>query len=454
VLNSPPSTLRPAAAVLGFGSLALVALLVALLVGLGDARADTRADSAARGEGQVAGAAAKRPRAVAACSRYRRAKRHLQRVRRSFAARAARTYPRSRRAKLRRAHRVRTARRVARLRRLRRTCVRARRMGPDTRRFVAPAPGQGVSRPGGVRWGLHANRWGRGPEGPGELDHMQAMGVRWIREEFDSVPNEESDTLYANAARRGLRILPLLQKSSALPADVNEYANVVAAFARRYGPGGDFWGAHPELDSTMASTHFEVYNEPYGDWYGPVEPARFASLLRTVVPRARQANPQAKFLIPVDRTPGGERHTWIDDLYRADPALNELFDGVAIHPYSGSRAPDEPNDPWGFVRIADARNVLQSHGAGDKEFWITEVGWSTCPGDPEWCVSETQQAANMERLAELVRTRYTFVDAVFFYHFIGTERDPNNSEDFFGLVHVDFSPKPGFHALRRIAAAG
>jgi hypothetical protein len=451
VLKSPPRPFRPAAAVLGFGALALAALLVALLVGFGDARAE----SPARGDGPDAAAAAKSPRAVAACTRYKRAKRRLQRSRRSFAARAARTHPRSRRAKLRRAHRVRTARRVARLRRLRRTCVRARRANPGTRKFAPSQPqSPGVSRPGGVRWGLHANRWGRGAEGPFELDRMQAMGVGWIREEFDSVPNGESDILYANAARRGLRILPLLQKSSALPADVNEYANVVAAFARRYGPGGDFWGGHPELDAAMASTHFEVYNEPYGDWYGPVEPGRFAALLRAVVPRARQANPQARFLIPVDRTPDGERHTWIDDLYNADPGLNELFDGVAMHPYSGNRAPDEPEDPWGFARIVDARNALQSHGAGDKEFWITEVGWSTCPGDPEWCVTEAQQAANMERLAQLVRTRYTFVNAVFYYHFIGFERDPKDTEDFFGLVHADFSPKPGFHALRRITGAG
>jgi hypothetical protein len=441
VLKNPRSALPTAAAVLGFGALALAALLVSL----GDARAE------ARGDGPSASGAKPPPRVAAACRKHRRAKRALQRARRTFQARAARTHPRARRAKLRRGHRVHTARRVARLRRLKRNCTRARRTNAGTRRFVAPGPrGQPVTRATGVRWGLHANRWGRGKEGPFELDRMQAMGVGWIREEFDSVPDAESDALYRNAAQRGLRILPLLQKSNALPADVDEYANVVAAFARRFGPGGDFWSAHPELDASLASTHFEVYNEPYGDWYGPVEPARYASLLRTVVPRARQANPQAKFLIPVDRTPDGERHTWIDDLYAAEPGLNELFDGVAMHPYSGNRAPDEPNDPWGFARIAEARKALQSHGAGDKAFWITEVGWSTCPADPQWCVSEAQQAANMERLAELVRTRYTFVDAVFYYHFIGFEREPSDTEDFYGIVHADFSPKPAFHALRRI----
>ena len=449
MLKSPPSAPQPAAALLGFGSLALAALLVVLLFSLGDARAEARADEPS------AAAAKKQPRAAAACRRYQRAKRRLGRVERSFKARAARTRSHARRSELRRAHRARTARRLARLRRLGRGCARARRNDRGARRPSPRAPGQEViSRATGVRWGLHANRWGRGNEGPFELDSMRAMGVGWIREEFDSVPDAETDTLYLNAAQRGLRILPLLQKSNVVPADFDEYANVVAAFARRFGPGGDFWAAHPELDGSLASTHFEIYNEPYGDWYGPVEPARFAALLRAVVPRARQANPQAKFLIPVDRTPDGERHTWIDDLYRAEPGLNGLFDGVAMHPYSGNRAPDQPNDPWGFARIAEARKALQGHGAGDKAFWITEVGWSTCPGDPEWCVSEAQQAANMERLAELVRTRYTFVDAVFYYHFIGFEREPTDTEDFYGIVHADFSPKPAFHALRRITGAG
>lgn len=447
MLDNPPSQTRPALAVL---AAVVAALLVALAVGLGDARAE------ARGERPTASAAAKQPAGPAACRKFRRAKRQLGYARRSFTARAARTKSRARRAKLRRTHRARTARRVVRLRRLKRSCARARRKASGTRRLLAPrGSGQDmISRASGVRWGLHANRWGRGKEGPFELDRMRETGVSWIREEFDSAPDGETDTLYLNAARRGLRILPLLQKGNLLPADADEYASIVAAFARRFGPGGDFWAAHPELDAALASTHIEIYNEPYGDWYGPVEPERFAALLRTVVPRARQANPQAKFLIPVDRTPDGQRHTWIDDLYRAEPRLNELFDGVAMHPYSGNRAPDQPNDPWGFARISEARQALEAHGAGAKEFWITEIGWSTCPGDPEWCVSEAQQAAHMQRLAELVQTRYTFVDAVFLYHFIGFERDPKDSEDFYGLLHADFSPKPGFHALRRITGAG
>ena len=363
----------------------------------------TRGPSRQRGAtGAVAAQPPRSPRAVAACRSYKRAKRHLQRTRRSFAARAARTHPRARRAKLRRAHRVRTARRVgapAAAPAHVRAC--ARRANPGTRRFAAPAPpGPGCEPPAAASAGACTPTAGAAAR----RDRSSSTACRrWASagsaRSSTRCRTARADTLYANAARRGLRILPLLQKSSALPADVNEYANVVAAFARRYGPGGDFWSAHPELDASLASTHFEVYNEPYGDWYGPVEPARFAALLRTVVPRARQANPQARFLIAVDRTPDGERHTWIDDLYGPSPASTSSSTASRCTPTAATARRTSRTTRGASSRIVDAHSALQSHGAGDKEFWITEVGWSTCPRDPQWCVTEAQQAAYMERLA-------------------------------------------------------
>jgi polysaccharide biosynthesis protein PslG len=314
-------------------------------------------------------------------------------------------------------------------------------------------PAQPVAgRSNGVRWGIVTGNWGLLPDGPA-LDRMKTTGVGWIREELNFAPNAESESVYLEAARRGLRVLPLLQKDSLLPTDVGAYAEVVAAHVRRYGPGGEFWLAHPELNPALASTHFELYNEPYGAWFGPVEPARYASVLRAVVPRARQANPRAAFLMAIDHTPGGERLTWIDELYRAVPNLNDYFDAVSMHPYSGNRAPDEAGDPWGFQRIAEARAAMERHGAGSKPFWITEVGWTTCPNDPQWCVSEAQQAAYMERAAEMARTRYGFVEALFYYNFCSGEGNPADSEDFFGILHADLTPKPAYHALRRITGA-
>jgi hypothetical protein len=314
-----------------------------------------------------------------------------------------------------------------------------------------PAP---AAAPPRFRWGIVANTFGRGSDGPAEQDRVKGTGVGWLREEFDSPPGADTDFVIAEAARRGLRVLPLLQTANRLPDDLNAYASMVAAHAGRYGPSGTFWVEHPELDASLAPEYFEIYNEPYGDWYGPVQPGRYAQVLKAAVTRGREANAAAKFLMAVDHTPGGERHTWIDDLYAAEPNLNAYFDAVAMHPYAVGRAPDQPNDPWGFQRIAEARRVLEGHGAGSKPFWITEIGWTTCPHDAEGCVSEAEQASYMERAAEMVRTRYRFVEAMFFYHFRLDERDPDESEQFYGIVHNDKSPKPAYHALRRITGGG
>jgi hypothetical protein len=387
-----------------------------------------------------------------ACGRYSRLHRmHRNRTRRIRRARGAR---RARAVVLRR-----TARRLTRAKRV---CRRARRVARQARhrrkRHLALGPtargtGSAAQQPApgaAFRWGVVANTKGRGPGMAAEQDRIKELGVGWLREEFGAAPGQDSDAVFLEAARRGLRVLPLVQISSTPPSNPDAYADMVAAFARRYGPGGDFWAAHPELDGGLAATHIEIYNEPYGDWYGPVDPAAYARALKAAVTRARAANPQAKFLIAADWTPGGQRHTWIDDLYAAVPELNGYFDAVAMHPYSGNRAPDRSDDPWGFRRIAQARAAFQRHGAGDKPFWITEIGWSTCPSDPEWCVSEAQQADYMLRAAWLVRSEYRFVEAMFFYHYRLDEAEPSNSEHFLGLVHDDFTPKPAWHAVRRI----
>jgi hypothetical protein len=345
-----------------------------------------------------------------------------------------------------------------RLKRLRRACRRARRArrragAPADPTAPAPTPEpRRWSAQEGFRWGLDPGDWGRLPDGPA-LDRMAPTGIRWIREEFNGPPDSISEGVYRAAAGRGIRVLPLLQTSSMLPDDVNGFARMVAAHTRRYGPGGTFWTSFPELDGRLASSHFEIYNEPYGDWYGPVEPARYARLLATVVPAARRANPRARFLMAVDWTPDGERRAWIDQLYATVPGLNALFDAVAMHPYSGVRSPDQAGDPWGFKRLTEARRTLVAHGAVAKPFWITELGWSTCPDNSGDCVSEAQQADYIERAGQMLRQQYGFVEALFVYHFSGSEANPADPEDFYGLVRRDLSPKPAFHALRRVTGA-
>jgi Beta-galactosidase len=105
--------------------------------------------------------------------------------------------------------------------------------------------------------GVIANTIAAGKAMGSEQDKVEALGVRWIREELDWSTVEPQpgvftwstfDRLLENAASRRLRVLPLLlgtpswagPKSLGLPDDPAAFAVFAAAAATRYGPGGSF----------------------------------------------------------------------------------------------------------------------------------------------------------------------------------------------------------------------
>ncbi|MGH2988649.1 MAG: hypothetical protein ACRDMA_02135, partial [Solirubrobacterales bacterium] len=236
-----------------------------------------------------------------------------------------------------------------------------------------------------------------------------------------------------------------------------EYAEYTAQVVARYGPGGSFWEAHPEI-AAFAPQHFEIWNEPYLPMFsaGGVDAGRYARLVKAAVSAGRAANPEARFLLQADRTPPGDaRHSFIDDMYAAVPDLNSYFDAVAVHPYGGSSGPDDPRGGWGFPRLAAARERFVAHGAADKPLWITEVGWSTCPQSPDYCTSERKQAAYLERMFDLLRTKYSgYVQAAFVYHREDHPRQvPDDKEGWFGLERRDGSHKPAYEVYRTAAIA-
>ena len=313
--------------------------------------------------------------------------------------------------------------------------------------------------------------------GAGELDLVRDIGVRWIREEIrwsevEPVRGERDwsrpDTLVADAARRGIRVLPLVLESppwledetSDLPRDAGAFADFAAASAARYGPGGTFWDERPELDADLAPRWFELWNEPYFEFFSTngVDPDRYAALVAAAGPAVRAANPQARVLLAGEagyEADDGEVRMWMEDLFAADPDLATAFDGVAVHPYTEGRSPTTTSDlprRSQFTRIDDILGVLRDEGVETPRLWITEIGWSTCDSRPP-CVDEPRQARHLDRMLELVRGRYAdVVEAVFVYHLRDfPDRDAADKEGFFGLVRVDGTRKPAWDVVRRAA---
>ncbi len=326
--------------------------------------------------------------------------------------------------------------------------------------------------------GINANSQGYHAHAGVLQDRVRHIGVRWLREELDwnvveTAPGRYDwtryDELYAAAARRRLHILALIlgtpswagPSPTALPADPATYAAFVAAVVRRYGPGGVFWATHPGLRADP-SQWFELWNEPWNALFsgGHPDPGAYARLVAAAGPAAHRANPAARVLIESDITPvqtDTQVESWTDAMYDAVPTLNDDFDAVAIHPYGG---PDLIHVADGYngrfaAEMVDIRADFVAHGAAGKPFWLTEIGWPTCPaGPPANCVSQVAQAGLVTELFRLLSSTYrSYVGAVFLYHFNDFPHGAaDDREAYFGLTRVNGSHKPAYRAFQAALA--
>jgi polysaccharide biosynthesis protein PslG len=272
------------------------------------------------------------------------------------------------------------------------------------------------------------------------------------------------DKEFALAARHGITMLPLLMNVpgwaghgwNVFPSRPDAYARFVARVVGRYGPHGSFWRAHPDVPARPARW-FEIWNEPYLSDFsaGGVNPAAYARLFKRAAAAGRRADRSARFLLEADLTglpASGPAIPWVAPMFAAVPDLARWFDGVAVHPYTGTSSPksfDPGSSRTQFKRIVQIRQQFAAHGAGSKPFWITEVGWSTCPADPIACVSEPTQAHYLRQAFQLVKADYPWVKALFPYNYRdGVEAGGTDKEAWFGLIRRAGQPKPAWKVLR------
>jgi hypothetical protein len=321
--------------------------------------------------------------------------------------------------------------------------------------------------------GLNADVAGWGGESTaGRLSQViTTTGAGWLREEFSWAKIEPRpgvfdfsyyDHFMLLAAQRGLHILPVLYYTPAwagpsynsIPSNPAAFAQYVAAVVGRYGAGGSFWAQNPTLRSSAIGT-WELWNEPYlgsGD-DGDYNPGAYARLVKAAAIAGRGADPSAKFLMAAEmqsaRAANGNWQWWVDALYQAVPDLNNYFDGVAMHDYGNDVStlnpivPGRAYDNYGHImRIENLRQQFVDRGAANKPFWITEAGWPTCSDGNSYCVTDTQQAANLQTLFNHINNQWSgWVQAAFIYSY-GDGANPTTVQDAYGLTNLDGTPKP------------
>lgn len=338
--------------------------------------------------------------------------------------------------------------------------------------------------------GINANTRAWGTPGE-EQENVVETGSHRIREDLEwseiepatgTLNWESTDMLYTEAAERGISILPVVDSPPcwAVPEETSpwdcwqtwpendeEFAYFVARAVERYGPGGDFWEENPELDGALAPRYWEVWNEPYypGFTNDEVDPARYATLYKTVVAAAREANPEARFLI--ESTVDATVHTWVDPkgwvhwaeaMVEAVPTLGNYVDGIAIHPYPEHQEPDyEPeNGTDAAFKNTDLNRERWLELGVNKPIWITEIGYTSCNDGAEGrCVDGANQAAREAVKAEwltqifdeLGGSEYPYVHAVYLYNLRewgDPEAPSSNPEDFYGILDGEGNKLPAW----------
>ena len=258
-----------------------------------------------------------------------------------------------------------------------------------------------------------SNFWGVVPQGytnTEQLERLKAGGVDSIRipVSWGSVqPTQggpwnwsDADAFVTAAATARLDILPFLSTapSWAVPVDRRfgapaflpvrtgkqraGWTRFVKEAIRRYGPAGSFWTENPGLPRKPLRT-WQVWNEPNFKYFvARPNPAEYGKLVKLSSSAIKAADPGAQVILgglfarPIEATfrkrppQAYFAADFLDQMYESTPGIKSKFQGVALHPYTGS---------WKNLtsRIEEVRSVLKIHRDIGKGLWMTEMTWSS-----------------------------------------------------------------------------
>lgn len=296
-----------------------------------------------------------------------------------------------------------------------------------------------------------------------QFELMADMDVQWIRVDIDwSVVESErgqydwsfSDKVVEQAAARGMDVLAVLgftpqwaRPSSTSTAEtarysrperLSDWAVFAQAAAERYAPRG----VHA----------WEIWNEPNTSKFWPPRPDvnEYGHLFWVAADAIRSVDPEATLLIgglgPKFEEPEAEVPPveYLQLLYANGAAKHA--DGIAAHPYSFPSLPTDVDQRMlgGFRDLPELHAVMHRNGDGQKKIWITEFGAPT--GTGPHAVSEQDQAAALLEAREQLAA-WDWSGPLIYYELVDGGPDLSDTEQNFGVLHEDLSPKPAAEAL-------
>jgi hypothetical protein len=328
-----------------------------------------------------------------------------------------------------------------------------------------------------------------GASAEGEVREMARAGIGSIRMSFfwariepyrtwDQIPESarsqftdvdgrpyhcaEIDRLMAAAAARRIRVMPVLlwapvwaQRTpgefASPPKDPKQYAEFASVLARRYGPGGAFWAARPDLPQ-LPIRDWQLWNEPTmpGFWLEQPFAKPYVAMLKATRPALRRVDPHARVVLAglVYDPPGALRK-----IYAAGGRA--WFDVVAAHPFTLQV------DGVGTI-LERTRAAMAAGGDSHKPLLVTELSWPSAKGKVPFLygyeMTEKGQAARIRAALPYLaaRRRELRIERVYWYTWLTRETDKSYPFDYAGLRRLEpgrVVAKPALSAFRTTALA-
>lgn len=165
------------------------------------------------------------------------------------------------------------------------------------------------------------------------------------------------------------------------PEHYDDFAAFAGMLAARYGAGGTFWVANPDL-TPRPIEQYEIWNEPNVDayWNNHVDAAQYRSLYDQARAAIKAVDAGARVLVggvvwggQVDCAVQTNDAQWLQALVRSGGPGWET-DGIAIHPYGPALVSI-------VVNVRRMQRALAAVGRGAVPLEQTELGWALKPAD-------------------------------------------------------------------------
>jgi len=367
---------------------------------------------------------------------------------------------------------------------------RLRRTGAWLAALAAAALLAAVSAPSAAA--LPAKFWGVVPQTETSLEQLQRLkrgGVGSMRiviswpaaqpRRNGPISFGDFDAVVGNAASAGIEVLPFLygaprwavpevpvpgsggkvKAPKFLPVRSGKqrsgWKRFVKAAIQRYGPNGSFWAQNAALPKRPIRT-WQIWNEENFKYFvARPNPGEYGKLVKLSYAAVKGADRGARVVLggmfarPIEATRKRKppqayfAADFLEQMYKRTPGIKSKFQGVALHPYTGSYKRLTPY-------IEEFRRALKANRDAGKGLWITELGWSSQrpARNNSFAKGRGGQAAQLKGAFRLLRSKQGkwHVQRVYWFS-VGDLRGSCNFCDGSGLFGEGFVPKPAWNAF-------